>query len=778
MDKDTYKDIRRALKDRVSWENRQDTWYRMRHSGIRRSFKPYDGAPDQHYPLVDTVIEKLKPFYIQQPYAQDRFATFVSKKSASRELTVCAEQFFDYQLKQKSNFETSLMIGTDTHLTYGVCPIKIYWDEAKNQLAFDPIDPLYVIVPTWTEDLQGADWLVHVKRLSKSQYRNDKHYKQSDGMTDRISGRGSGENIGSFQKEQTVYQREGLTYTPDKQQILIWECYTKQSDGTWLIETISPVLGVDEPLRKPFKMPYAHGKLPFVALRLDMSEKGWYSSRGIAEILLPHELALNKDWNAKLQYLDFFGQPNFKNNSLQPFNSLDFKNAPGAILPPGIEPVAPQSAPIDFVSEMQFIRALAEDRIKVPDLSASEHLQGPSSSTGKPTATQVNAIVGLSSQSNDMRARFYRIQLSEVYTQAWQLITEFAKDEVQYIADSATQELPPDALQDIYTIAPSGSADSWNTALRQTKAMAIYQTLLGKPNVQQDELLKFLLESGSDSTLVKRLYQDTGVEQQDQSQIQAQETGLMKDGFLPQVKPAHDHKVHLSAIDGWTKQKAQSGEPISPSTASLLVQHAGQHARAIVANKDKQGRMAMKQMEPTLHLLQNIAASGAQQQGAMPPQAAPSPGSNGAQAPEGVRESIAINYKDAPPDIQRQMEQKAGFQPSGSGIPTSALVANAQKAGNGAQVAPGQPSAPNAPTRPTLAKRPLPIPPTRPPLPPTPIVHVAAPIVHVPPAVVHVPPQPPQPAPIVHIHHPKKSKVTFNRDKSGHIQSGIVEHLE
>lgn len=36
----------------------------------------------------------------------------------------------------------------------------------------------------------------------------------------------------------------------------------------------------------------------------------------------------------------------------------------------------------------------------------------------------------------------------------------------------------------------------------------------------------------------------------------------------------------------------------------------------------------------------------------------------GPQGPPPVRESVQINYKDAPPDIQRQMEQAAGFQPS------------------------------------------------------------------------------------------------------------------
>src|SRR6266567_1905397 len=102
-----YKQMTGALKDRATWESRQDSWYRLRYTGIKRRVKPYPNAPDVHYPLVDTVIEKLKPFYAQQVYANERVATFISQKGKSREMTTAAEQFFDYSLKQRSNFENA-----------------------------------------------------------------------------------------------------------------------------------------------------------------------------------------------------------------------------------------------------------------------------------------------------------------------------------------------------------------------------------------------------------------------------------------------------------------------------------------------------------------------------------------------------------------------------------------------------------------------------------------------------------------------------------------------
>ena len=41
-----------------------------------------------------------------------------------------------------------------------------------------------------------------------------------------------------------------------------------------------------------------------------------------------------------------------------------------------------------------------------------------------------------------------------------------------------------------------------------------------------------------------------------------------------------------------------------------------------------------------------------------------------------TKESVSINYKDAPQDIQRQMESAAGFQPSNDPVPQQAKVAD------------------------------------------------------------------------------------------------------
>lgn len=634
MDDTLYGEILDAIKNRSRWEQNQDSWYTLRYKGKRRPKKPYPGAPDTHYPLIDTVCEKLKPFYAQQIYSEERLATFVSQDNTSRELTSMAEQWFDYQVKQRSNFEEAIMIGIDAHMTYDLCPIKIYWDFKKKQLAYDAIDPIYVIVPEWTENIQDTDWLVHVMVMSRRQYERNPNYTQGDDFVNGIVGRGDSDSQVSWIKEQKKYEREGLTYVPEKNRVVVWEVYSRQDDGTWLIETIAPAGGPDTPVREPFGLPYDHGELPFVDLRFDICQKGWYSARGVAQLLVTHELSLCKTWNSLLQHLDYFGQPNYTNDSLTPGNTRNIDTSPGSILPQGIKPVVNPSAPIDFEKQMQFVRALAEDRIMIPDLGSSEHLSGPQA--GNKTATQVRAVVGLSSQSNDLRSRMFRSATGRMHNMSWSLLYQFAKDQLQYIFEGESQGLPPEALQDSYSITPSGSADSWDVSQRMQEVDVTYQMLFGKPNVNQDELLKWKLENGKWPRLVKRLFQDTGQQSSLQGEKQANELGTMLNGYPIQVKPDDNDGVHIQTGDQFIERRMQLGEPITTELGQLWLQHRGQHVQAAKSKRDPMAPQYQKQQNQMMKMAQQMMAqqpqptspgvmqqAGAQAGGGMPPQGAP-----------------------------------------------------------------------------------------------------------------------------------------------------------
>ncbi len=80
----------------------------------------------------------------------------------------------------------------------------------------------------------------------------------------------------------------------------------------------------------------------------------------------------------------------------------------------------------------------------------------------------------------------------------------------------------------------------------------------------------------------------------------------------------------------------------------------------------KQNPDAFKQISQQLQQMEQApmtpAQNGATQTNGAPPQ----PPQNGSGQPTNgqAKESVSVNYKDAPEDIKRQMEYKAGFRPS------------------------------------------------------------------------------------------------------------------
>jgi hypothetical protein len=673
MQKELYQEIRQEIRNRSVWEERQGVWFKMRYEGIKRVKKPYPNAPDVHYPLVDSLVEKLKPFYVAQLYDKERLSSFVSGKPQSEDVTGLAEKLFDYTLKHRTNFERSILTSIDHMLMYSRGPVKSYWDADKKKITFSAVRPIYIIVPSWTEELGDADWLVHVIHMSEAEYRRKKKFKQDDTFIKSIKGRGTSDSGGTTGQEQSILRREGITIGQDDNQIVLWEVYSRDEEGKILVDTISPMAGETDPVCAQYGLPYQHGQFPFTDIRYELADADYYAPRGLTEILHHYELDLCKLWNHKLQFLDFHGQPNFKNSGLAS-TPTNFENAPGRILPQGIEPVEAGAAPMDFKEEMELQRALAEDRVQVPDLSSGEHLSGKRGAKGEVTATQINALVQQSSGGNDMRARVFRLQLSQLYKQSWSLICQYVPQTEQILEDFT--QVPPEAMHNQYRISPSGSGDSSSKEQRVAKALTYVQVLSGRPGMKEPELTKWVLEQ-DDASLVQRLYEDPADAQADQEQQQAEEIVLMKNEFPPRVKKGDDDKTHLQTMADWVGYQNKSGQPIPPHMAASLLQHSEGHAQQIQQKKDKAGMAMVKNLKPLGQYLAGIAQSGQQEPAGPGAPQAEGIAQSGQQAPDAVKESISLNYKDAPEDIKRQMEMKAGFRPSQLPPPPPAPVISA-----------------------------------------------------------------------------------------------------
>lgn len=430
--------------------------------------------------------------------------------------------------------------------------MKCYWDTERKEVRFDAVNPLFLIVPSYTTDLQSADRIVHVIPMSEASYISSGRYEAGKETLDKIHGNNT--NSGVSQQRQTRQTREGITHDPNGEKIIVWEVY-ERSGSTWTVSTYSPS-DPDVDLRDPMELPYDHGKAPFVDYCYEVKDKGWYSPRGVCEILAPYEMSLCNTWNHKHDAMALFNKPIFRAERDIP-NSTNIRMNPGQILPFGVIPVQAPQPPISFDQEMISVRQVAEQRIGNPDYGMGQM----ANSTNRRTATEIEAINAQTSQTGDLRARLFRIALGELYKQAWGLYLQYDKKDLQFRYLQDSQEIDPQALHDEYFLEPKGGVDQVSKQFLMQKAVQRKQVFAQSPWIDQAELDKSILEL-DDPSLIKRVFRDPNEKQQDQAEDEMRGIPALLVGAPLRVKPGQDYMTRLQILLQFMQKEADTGRDL------------------------------------------------------------------------------------------------------------------------------------------------------------------------------------------------------------------------
>ena len=609
---------------RTRWETRQALWYQMRNDGLRRKQKPWPNASDAHYPLVDTTINKLKPAFFQQSMGLDVLATFVPMRTQLSAYTTAAEQWFSYKLNEKSNYAIEVMSWIDHMLVSGHGVLKVFWNPDKKQVEFQSVDPIYMVVPPWTKNIETADRVCHVIPMSLESYKRAGIYKDDKKTLDAIRG-GQSEDGGILADLKNNKEiREGLTYSDDKEQVIVWEVYTRDSEGDWVMECFSPQ-APDIKLRKEMKVPYDHGLPPFVSAKYEVTDGGWYSPRGVCEMLGPFEAALCKTWNEKMDAATLLNQPMFRAERDLP-NSVNLRMKPAQILPFGIAPVQMPSTPIDFDNEMAQTQAVAEQRVTVPDY-------GIMADRDRRTATEIESINAQAQQNMDLRLRLFRQALGDLFRQAWSLLIQYDSKDLQFRFLEDSLVVDPVALHEQYQIEPRGGMDMVSRAMLLNKAVQRKQLFMNSPWINQVELDKSIIEL-DDPSLIPRLVQDPNQKAVDEGEDEQRTLPALLIGQIIPVKVGQNYQIRIGVIMAFLEESRQNGSQISPQgMQSIMTRLDGllnameevdtNNARAL--RKDVMeylqsiGAVPLEAQEQEQQLMQQAQAMAAQEQ--LPPEA-------------------------------------------------------------------------------------------------------------------------------------------------------------
>ncbi len=581
--KEIFAQINNDLAERNQWEQKQRIWYEMRHDGLPRGSKPWLGAADLHYPLADELIRKLKPFYFKQIFSSEVLASFTARKKDLISSSVYCSRFFTYKANYRSNFKETSVMFIDKMLQGGTEVVKLLYNASKEYYEFEAIDPLNIIVPRYTEDIEDADYVCHVIPMSVDAYKRNKLYNQDKDFIKTLTGETKINDTANL--EETKYSREGFTKNRDKNQVIVWEVYQKDEDGCWVVDTFSP-RNTNTPVREPFKLSKAYKGLPFVVFKNEIKDAEFYSARGIPEMVAMHETYLTKQMNEKSDSMTLLNRPLFSSNNPLP-NNDNIVASPGKVIP-GVTAITMPAPPMSFDQEMQNVRQMAEARVGTPDFG----IMNQQPTMGSRTKYEVQQAVGFSSMNIELDGTVFRWSLARLYQKFWSLILENEKENLEYCYNQEFQQMDSNILVDAYQIEPSGSIDCFNRELIYQKNMMLYQMFANNPLIDQEQLIKNILESLEPAYVNKLLLSPESAEG-NQVEEQAKENVLIEQqGIAPVIMPTDNHETHIKTMIQRLQAMLMQGMLLNQRAAELYVQHFAQHLSLFKQQKGKQAPIA------------------------------------------------------------------------------------------------------------------------------------------------------------------------------------------
>ena len=606
-------------------------------------------ASDMHVPIGDTICNKLKPYFLQWILGPELIAGFFSLSDQGDSYTDAVAQWFNYQVREKSNFNNQLIYAIDSDLQNGVGILKIFWDVDKDQVGFCSVLPFYMVVPPTTEATQEADRITHIMSYSREQYKRaakKRGLNSDETLLDQIEGRGVKPNPAYAELH---YSQEGLTWSRLKDVIIVWETYVKDTDGNIKVYTYSPV-DPDEQLRAPFKLPYQHKLYPFVRIPYEMTEGDWYMSRGVMEQVQMFEVSATKMWNEKLDFMSIANRPVLSTQGGS-INAQNIRWAPGEVYDALLQVVQQPPPPVSFDEEIQSTRSMAEQRIGIPDFGVGQdnQMQQPR------TATETNAIATVMQQSNDLRARIIKGAMTEVYEQAWRLLLQYKSEDLDYFWRGERITLPDAALDDCYVLTPNGSVDGYSRErdiqkLLQLRGLAAQGTPWLKLNEIDCKIIELM-----DVQWINQLYTPPPLAQADQMEKAATENVLLSSGYPAPVRPDDEHVTHLSVHDAYVRDQMQRPPGIPPDRLTMFMQHGMAHVQAARQNADYMKRYGVQvaqfasKINATQKQLGQASAPGVPPGPAAAPSSGPARGAAAALAPGATNGGAPQVPPGAPP---------------------------------------------------------------------------------------------------------------------------------
>lgn len=614
-----------ALQNRIEWEKKlaRAQLQRFCQDRGKQNNQPWARASNVRYPLSDMVIDQKKPFFFKLVFGSEVIPHF--KALVHKNIPFCskAAHYFDFLIKEKTDFEDEIQFSTDAFLQDGETYMKVTWDDKDEVPKIQEVQSLFIITPSGTTQLKNAEWIIHVIQYSKADFVRTFKAKGLDEskLKDLARRAGSQRDLSNDQlaREDDEYYREGINITPKEGSIITWECHYKDEDGNKRMRTISPD-DTSFDFNDDHAYPYDHNRWMFIHHRRELVNKKLHSSRGIPELVQEGEHSLSAMWRHKQNAMTLFNAPVYTAPNGIPGSTGNIGIRPGSIIPFNVQLLRQGEPPISWDHEMTNTRMIWERRVSTPDFGVGKAQEGKE----RRTAKEIGFIQNLTSLGIELESGNFKKFMREILQQAWALVVQYKPKSLIYYMDQELSELPPESLNNDYIIHLSGSAESINKEWMMQKAAQLEQISRGNPYANYGEVFKNMLEVSFPGQ-VQRFFTDPQQRQQEAAEKAASDIDIMISVQFPiQPKPNDDHFTAAMIALKFLQGRQMTKKPLDPQASALIGRYIAGH-REMLKKTNKQQFQQLTQALNAFDMMnkagQRVGVNGAPPQGMPPPQA-------------------------------------------------------------------------------------------------------------------------------------------------------------
>lgn len=595
------------LEDRQEFERRLGKFEHQRFGKDRPRVNndPWPNASNYRRKKSDEIIEQKKAFYSQVIHSSQYIANFKALIPQNLDFADLNEAYFDYQTKEKTDFERQSVYCLDKGLQDGTSYMKITYDLNKGIPVYKWIENLMIIVPSRTLQLEDATRIAHVIQMSEKEAKKRfGHLPKFDQLlkSAMTTSTDEGQMVNdTVNRERDRYERRGINVSA-RNMFVVWEIHYQDESNPNLkrMRTICP----DDPdfdFLDDREYPYTDSdgvqRYMFEQFRREWLSPDIYSSRGIPEIVWEEEFLLTAVARMKHNTMTLVNMPVFTSDvSLPPGSTNNFSCIPGSFLPNNMQPIQFPSPPISWDQETQNVESIVDRRMTSANASSTDNTIY-TGGTGNKTARQVSYEAGVQTLAVNYETMPWKKFMRSVLRQGWQRTAQFKPQSLTFYMQNTLRQLPVEALNGEFDIVLSWSVDNINKEFNIQQSRMLWQDSL---QMRAPQLIEKTWKN-----YVNQMVPGSGGEyeidpealQQDAVEEVANEIDIMvSTGFPVRPKESIDPYTAVTTTMQYIQAEQHRGQPVPQDRLYLLTGYMQAYREQLKKTNPQQYQQLMEEL--------------------------------------------------------------------------------------------------------------------------------------------------------------------------------------